>query len=223
MMWDWLTASLDATRGHEITFAQAWHGRFMVLAWGICAPLGILIARYLKVTPRQRWPEELDNKFWWHAHLFFQITASVSMGVGFLIILFSRGEISPSNLHAWFGWCVVIGTIVQVLSGVLRGTKGGPLEPLPDGSLMGDHYAMTFRRRVFERVHKSLGYLLLLGASCVILQGLWILNAPKWMVLSLLDFWVVLAAVLRMSRRRPSVATYQAIWGIDPRHPGNQK
>lgn len=41
----------------------------MVVAWGVLLPLGILIARFFKVTPRQRWPAELDNKFWWYSHL----------------------------------------------------------------------------------------------------------------------------------------------------------
>lgn len=203
--------------------AQAWHGRFMVLAWGICAPCGILVARYLKVTPRQRWPEELDNKFWWYSHLICQNTAVLAMAVGFVIIFANRGETAPSGLHALFGWSILLGTVAQVLSGLLRGTKGGPGDPLPDGSLLGDHYAMTPRRLLFERFHKWVGYALFLGAICVLLQGLWMLNAPRWMVLALLLYWSGLVVVLKLLGPTPRVSTYQAIWGLDPAHPGNRE
>lgn len=221
MVWEWLITSLDATRGHEISLAQAWHGRFMVLAWGICAPLGILIARYLKVTPKQHWPEELDNKFWWYSHLTFQSAAVAAMLIGFCVLYFNRTGTAPESLHAWFGWGIILGTIAQVLSGLLRGTKGGPDTPLPNGSPLGDHYAMTKRRRVFERFHKLVGYCLLLSAIFVLLQGLWILNAPRWMVLVLLVFWAGLFTILRLLAPQPNLTSYQAIWGPSPSHPGN--
>ena len=221
MVWEWLTASLDATRGHEVDMGHAWHGRFMVLAWGICAPLGVLIARYLKVTPNQRWPEELDNRFWWRSHLWLQSAATIFLGIGLAIAVFNRGEGAPGHLHAWFGWIVVWGTVFQVIGGLLRGTKGGPSDPRPDGSLHGDHYGMTRRRRIFEHLHKALGYLLLMVSNLVVLQGLWMLNAPKWMPLLLVAFWAILFLVVRQLRSRPLVSTYQAIWGLDPIHPGN--
>lgn len=37
----------------------------MVLAWVILLPLGVLIARFFKITPHQSWPASPDNKFWW--------------------------------------------------------------------------------------------------------------------------------------------------------------
>ena len=58
---EWLFASLDASRPHEITTVEAWHARFMVFAWGICVPSGIFIARFYKVTPNQDWPRVLDR------------------------------------------------------------------------------------------------------------------------------------------------------------------
>lgn len=222
MLGDWLTASLDTTRGHEISAVHAWHGRLMGLAWGICAPMGILIARYLKVTPRQNWPEYLDNRFWWRSHLILQIGAWLAMLLGFGVILSARAPITPSHLHAWLGWGIVIGATAQILSGFLRGTKGGPGNPLPDGILLGDHYAMTRRRRVFESFHKGLGYVLLIGSGTAVLQGIWMLNGPRWMALILICFWATLLCLAMVLRKRRRITTYQAIWGPDPKHPGNQ-
>ncbi len=44
----------------------------MVLSWSVFLPLGMLAARYFKVTPGQDWPRVLDNKLWWRTHLWCQ-------------------------------------------------------------------------------------------------------------------------------------------------------
>ena len=48
---EWLLAPIDQARAHEIGLGVAWHGRSMVLAWGVLAPLAVLIARFYKVLP----------------------------------------------------------------------------------------------------------------------------------------------------------------------------
>ncbi|MEO0958260.1 MAG: cytochrome B, partial [Pseudomonadota bacterium] len=102
-MIDWLLAPIDPSRAHEVGAYFSWHGRLMVLAWGALFPLGVLVARYLKVTPKQDWPRELDNKTWWHAHLALQYTAGVAMIVGLVLILLTE---SGSSTHAHFGWVI---------------------------------------------------------------------------------------------------------------------
>lgn len=194
---------------------QAWHGRFMVLAWGICVPTGILIARFFKVTPGQDWPRELDNPFWWRSHLTLQITAGLAMVLGLGFILADGLSRGPQNSHAWFGRAILLVVFLQYMSGLLRGTKGGPTEPRPDGSLFGDHYSMTRRRRIFEAFHKVVGYCLLLSAPWVVLQGLWLTNAPVWMWIVILMFWGALIGLAVILSNRPRVTTYQAIWGHD--------
>ncbi len=219
-MLDWLLAPLDAARAHAVSQEIAWHGRLMVLGWGVLCPLGVLVARFGKIWPGQDWPRDLDRKTWWWTHLVLQYCGSVSVLIAVLMI--ARAPSTNAGLHAIFGWAVVAFTVVQVLSGVLRGSKGGPTAPLADGSLLGDHYAMTRRRRIFEYSHKSVGALALFAAVAALSTGLWSANAPRWAWFALSLWWVSLVIVaITLQRRGLAVDTYQAIWGPDHRHPGN--
>ena len=121
---------------------------------------------------------------------------------------------------ACWGYGVLMAMLVQVLVAVLRGTKGGPTSPGPDGSLRGDHYDMTRRRLLFETVHKTLGHALLVAAALCILLGLWTANAPRWMWAVTALWWaaLILAAIV-FHRTLGAIDTYQAIWGPDPTHP----
>ena len=121
--------------------------------------------------------------------------------------------------HGWLGWALFVAGWAQVAGALLRGSKGGPT----DVQLRGDHYDMTPRRRAFELVHKSLGWLALLLAVAVVFLGLVAVDAPRWMLLMLALWWVALgAAFLYLQSRGKCIDTYQAIWGPDPAHPGNR-
>lgn len=218
---EWLLAPIDASRAHELEAAVSWHGRVMMLAWGFLAPLAVLIARYFKVLPGQDWPRQLDNQVWWHSHRFGQSFVAALTVIGVLLVAKLGGQ---KNLHAILGYLVVLLTVVQVLSGILRGTKGGPTSPASDGSIRGDHYDMTPRRRVFEWMHKFLGYCLLLTAMVTILMGMWAANAPNWMWIAIWFWWGGLTiAAIQSQRRGLAIDTYQAIWGPEIKHPGNQR
>lgn len=221
-MWDWLLASVDPSRSHEVSGAVAWHGRMMTLAWGVMAPSFVLIARFLKVTPRQDFPREVDNRFWWRIHLHGQITVLVFTLVAFGLIVAQRsGEI---GFHGLLGYAVIGCVLLQVILGFSRGTKGGPTDPAPDGSPRGDHYDMTRWRLAFEHLHKALGYATLSLAASAIVAGLWLSNAPRWMWIVILGWWVMLiCAFVVLQRRGWAIDTYSAIWGTDPRHPGNRR
>ncbi len=219
----WLLAPIDPARGHDVAIGVAWHGRLMVLAWAVLIPIGILMARFFKITPGQDWPRRLDNKTWWVAHLLAQYGAGIALVVALWLILQAPEHGLRSTLHATLGWPVVLLCGVQFLGGWLRGSKGGPTDAAPGGSLAGDHYDMTRRRRVFEAVHKSAGYIAVLAAAVAIVNGLWLANAPRWMFAGLAAWWsLLIAAAIMLQRRGFAVDTYQAIWGPDLRHPGNR-
>ena len=213
-----------------ISATAAWHGRLMVLAWTILLPLGILVARFFKVTPAQAWPERLDNKWWWHAHLALQISGVGCMVFAVGIVWFKTGRTAfGHSVHATLGWLVVILSCLQLLSGYLRGSKGGPAQ-LGDGgvdpsrSQHGDHYDMTRRRNAFEWVHKVGVYLALIVSFVVTGLGLRSVHAPVWMWLTIALWWTaVLAIAAALQRAGRCIDTYQAIWGPDPRHPGNSR
>ncbi len=219
---DWLLAPVDPSRAHEVSAAVAWHARSMVLAWGILAPLAVLVARFFKILPGQDWPRQLDSQLWWRSHWMGHIAVLVLCGIGLVLVL--PLDWSATGLHTRLGLALLAVLGVQVLLGLLRGSKGGPSAPARDGSPRGHHYDMTPRRQMFETAHKSLGYLALGLSVLVILSGLWKANAPLWMWLVLTFWWLGLAAAfVAMQRRGMAVDTYQAIWGADPTHPGNRR
>jgi hypothetical protein len=137
-----------------------------------------------------------------------------------------RGDLSigSSGTHTIFGWAVVLLAVGQFLGGWLRGSKGGPTEPHPDGSLRGDHYDMTPRRIAFEYLHKIGGYSALAIAIGAVVTGLWRANAPNWMWVTLGFWWLaLLIAGILLQRAGRAIDTYQAIWGPDQTHPGNSR
>lgn len=215
----WLQQSMVDGRPHRIDMAQAWHARAMVLAWAVMIPLGVLAARFFKVTPRQPWPAVLDNKWWWRAHLALQL-GGIALTLAAVALVWREAGAADgwARAHRLLAWLVCALAAVQALGGVLRGTKGGSV---PDER--GDHYDMTPRRFLFERVHKSCGYLAMAVAMAAIATGLAHVNAPRWMAV-FITLWTLawLAAFAWLQRRGWCIDTYQAIWGPDPRHPGNR-
>ncbi|MET3498317.1 cytochrome b561 domain-containing protein [Variovorax boronicumulans] len=192
----------------------------MVLSWGVLLPLGALLARFCKVLPSQDWPRALDNPFWWHAHRLLQCSGVLAMTVGVAVAwLGAQGAGGLARIHAAAGWALCLAGWAQVVGALLRGTKGGPT----DREMRGDHYDMTPWRLVFERVHKTLGWLSLVAAIAVTALGLVVADAPRWMPIVLCLWWMALGgAFVALQRRGCCIDTYQAIWGPDAIHPGNR-
>jgi hypothetical protein len=223
-MLEWLLSPADPARAHDVGIALSWHARTMVLGWGILAPLAVLAARYLKVMPGQKWPDELDNKTWWRWHWMSQSLVLVLSAVGLVLILMADQNTGTAIWHRAFGYTVLVLGAFQGLSGLLRGSKGGPTSRAADGSLRGDHYDMTLRRQLFETVHKIFGYLALAMMTVTVGSGLWMANAPRWMGLVIVVWWTGLTVcAIVLQRKGWAVDTYQAIWGPDPVHPGNRR
>jgi hypothetical protein len=213
---------------HEISEAVSWHGRLMVLAWGVCAPVGILMARFWKIAPGQAFPQQLDSKVWWHSHRFFQSLCALLTLVAIALIYQNSGQTAPQVLaqqqsasqwfHYFLGYGIGVAVVAQIAHALFRGSKGGPT----DSTLRGDHYDMTPHRKRFERIHKSLGWFSLFTAWITIALGLFLADAPRWMPISLGVWWGGLALLaMRWQRAGQCVDTYQAIWGLDTMHPGN--
>lgn len=227
---NWLMTPLSGATVHEVPSLLSWHGRLMVLSWGFALPVAILIARFFKVTKTQNWPQELDNKFWWHLHRGLAISSAVLSLVALgCALAWSKDTAAwpTASLHAWLSWTVLGLLVLQLVSAYLRGSKGGPTDPRLsiNGELVdlhGDHYDMTLRRYWFERIHKLVGYMALLIALLAMLSGLWISDAPRWMPISLVLSWLGFTLLFaRWQRQGRCLDTYQAIWGPGPEHPGN--
>ena len=212
---------------HELAPWVQWHGRLMVLAWVILLPLGVLIARFFKITPHQSWPASLDNKFWWHCHRLLQYSGVALMTVAaVLAIRHASLASSPAPLHGVIGFMVIGLGWLQILGGWLRGSKGGP-KGGPGGSdtadVRGDHYDMTPRRRVFEYLHKFAGYLVILLATADVALGLRAAHALTWITCLIAATWALGAALFAwLQWQGYCLDTYQAIWGPGLEHPGNR-
>jgi hypothetical protein len=216
---NWWLSPISGAITHQIDPWIMWHARLMVLAWAILLPLGAIAARYFKVTPKQDWPRQLDNRAWWHAHQALQYSGVLLMLVGLALTWSSGSSQSLAAVwHGYLGWAVVAIGVLQVLSAWLRGSKGGPTEP----QLRGDHYDMTAHRLWFERLHKTAGWLAIVAAVATVCLGLVAADAPRWMALVLAVWWLALIALaVRLERTGHGINTYQAIWGPDSSHPGN--
>ncbi|MDZ7823546.1 MAG: cytochrome b561 domain-containing protein [Ahrensia sp.] len=222
-MWEWLLTSIDPSRAHDVGFEVSMHGRLMVLGWSFLVPIGILSARFFKIMPRQQWPQKRDNQFWWFTHLTMQYTAGVLMLMAIWLIWPISGKYENSFLHHLMGWTTVTLCSVQYLAGWLRGTKGGPTELAKTGTIRGDHFDMTPRRKAFEYIHKTAGYVCLTAAIIAVFSGMWMTNAPNWMWIILIAWWVfIIALFFNLQRTIGAIETYEAIWGDDPTLPGNQ-
>ena len=192
----------------------------MVLAWAVLLPVGVLAARFFKVLPRQNWPHSLDAKLWWHAHRGLQYAGVVLMFCGLILVWGHGSQVTVfAKLHAILGWGIAALGAVQILGGIARGSKGGPAGL----TVRGDHYDMTRRRVLFETMHKGMGYFALCLSVAAILLGLVVAEAPRWMFITVAIWWSVLIFFfMRLQRQNRCFDTYQAIWGPDLSHPGNQ-
>jgi hypothetical protein len=219
--YEWLLEPLSGSSTHHLEEWIVWHARLMVLAWAILLPLGVLAARYFKVTHRQDWPRVVDNRAWWHAHRLLQYSGIAFMLIGLSIAWDNSKELSTAAaVHSYLGLGVIAVGILQVLSAWFRGSKGGPSEP----EIRGDHYDMTPYRLKFEWIHKTCGWTALIAAVVTMGLGLWVADAPRWMPLVLTVWWIILiVCAVRLERAGRCIDTYQAIWGPDLKHPGNQR
>jgi hypothetical protein len=213
-IFNWLTTPLSGAFTHDIAPLAAWHARLMVLAWSVLIPLGVLVARFYKVMPKQDFPAQLDNPFWWHAHRGFQYTGIFLSLVAIGFIWVKNVQADLRGLHQLFGYAVLLLGLLQVIGAQLRGTKGGPTDLAKGLPLYGDHFNMTRRRRIFERLHKCLGYCALALVVITTMFGLVLADAPRWMALIIVAWWLLLmAAFVILQKRGRAVDTYAAIWG----------
>ena len=133
------------------------HAGFMLLAWGILAPLGVLTARYGK----QLYPEWKAPwaPFWFSGHRAIQGLALLCSFIGMALALaMVWGGAHFANAHEALGLAVFIIGCLQPLNACIRP------HPAPHGA------APAFARRAWEFVHKNTGRsLLILGAANVFL------------------------------------------------------
>ena len=213
--------------GDALPPALAAHAGLMIAAWGAILPAGAVVARYHKVRRGQDFPRVFDNPFWWTWHQGLQYSGMALSLAGLALVLSETGG-RLATTHGWIGLSVIALGILQVLAGWLRGSKGGPTgsraDPRRPETWRGDHYDMTPRRHVFEGWHKVGGWTALLLAGAAILTGIDLAGAPDWLLAAAGALFAAPAlGILDGAARGRWVDTYKALWGVDPRHPGNRR
>ena len=205
--------------------AMAAHGAMMIVAWGCLLPLGGLVARYFKVTPRQDFPRVVENPFWWNCHRALQYAGAALATAAAATILWQTGG-HVATLHGRCGLAVMTVAWLQVASPLFRGSKGGPTgagaTAADAGTWRGDHFDMTRRRRVFEAWHKPAGWTLIVLGQLTILLGLDLVDAPAWILgVAALMMAALGLALLDSYLRGRWVDTHEALWGpgMRPRPP----
>jgi hypothetical protein len=227
---EWLLTPLSGSSENSISSYVAWHGRLMVLSMGLLMPLIVLIARFFKVTPRQDWPRQVGNPFWFVTHRRWGYVTGLIAAAGLVLALAAAGwRAQVHNLHTALGWAAMTVVVIQIASALLRGSHGGPIDPFtlkrrPPQEWPGDHFSMTPRRIVFEYVHKCAGYVLVILTVAAIPPGLIAADSPRWMPIVMVIWYLVMAVVfVWFQRAGRCIDTYQAIWGLDPNLSGNRR
>jgi hypothetical protein len=167
----WMMAPLSGAATHSIEPWAYWHARLMVLAWGLLVPLGALSARYFKVLPRQRWPQQLDSQPWWRAHRWLQWGGVLAMSAGVALAWWqapaSRASGAGSQcppVHATLGLGAFVG--LAWTAGSWRGWPAAARAVPTDRAAARRPLRHDAAPRVwFEHVHKALGWLAVLAAG----------------------------------------------------------
>jgi len=131
------------------------HGIFMFLGWGLCAPSGVWVARYMR-------PAAPDGG-WFPAHKWLQIVGMVFSWAGFITIWLA--PTAPAFAHA------IIGIIVQVVGSI------NPIIAIFRGHPITEKNA-TKKRARFNIFHWWIGRLCLILGMTNILLGLFLIYAP---------------------------------------------
>jgi uncharacterized Zn-binding protein involved in type VI secretion len=151
------------------------HGILMFVAWGVLAPVAMMIARFAK-----QWPWFGDNGRWFkHFHRPMMILAVLITWASFIIALIMVEGNHFMVTHTYFGLVVVICATYQPINAAMRGTHE-------------DHAQMTRKRVIFETVHKATGRTAILIGLVAIPTGIKALGGSD----AFFTFYIVWASLL---------------------------
>jgi hypothetical protein len=202
----------------------------MVGIWFVLVPFCIVAIRFGKPKPKPNGitlKVNIRHKIWWwfSVHKYgLYLAVFLSLG-GLAVALIVSGGFSGS-VHAVLGLTTISLGVLQVVSGLLRGTHGGRFynnaDPNDPSTWRGDHYDMTPRRRKFEAYHKNAGYFAGFFAVGAVGSGLMQYPMPGmiWFIVFAGLGILILAIILEYKGLRHD--GYRAAHGNNPDHPFNE-
>lgn len=134
------------------------HGVLMIMAWVICAPIGIVLVMVNKTKK----PPAV--KSWFQLHQAFLATTVLLTLIAFVVMWLEVGFEIGRNNHTKIGFAVVIGTILQPLGGIIR----------PHNPSVGEQKSKA--RLGWEYAHQWLGRILFTLAIAATILGLAIIG-----------------------------------------------
>ncbi|KAJ3097141.1 hypothetical protein HDU97_005118 [Phlyctochytrium planicorne] len=180
------------------------HGVLMFAAWGICAPVGIIMSRYAREWKRDMMP--------FHAGGMFFGTVLMTIAGVVVAILATRGDhfdVWSNGPHVIFGLVILIGAVLQPILAVLSRV------------IKKKHYDLKNRARsVTENVHKWFGRFLTTLAIVNLCLGL--LLYQRWYAvyssiwISFVLYFLFLAALVAFFEGRYSILENYKVEGFVP-------
>jgi hypothetical protein len=216
--------------GTTIEIHWGYHAILMVAIWFVMVPFCIIAIRYGKPKPKLdgiKFPVSFSNPVWWwfSVHKYGLYTAVGLALAGLAVALLVSGGFSGS-VHALFGIITITLGVLQVISGLLRGTHGGKYHKNADlndpSTWLGDHFDMTPRRQKFEAYHKTAGYFAGIFAVGAVASGLMQYPMPVLTGFILVTGIVILGACVVLQYKGLQYDGYRAAHGNNPDHPHNQ-
>jgi len=179
--------------------SQYIHAVLMLIAWTVLYPAGVLFARFT----RHKQSVKMGMPYWFRWHVIFQVSGSVFLLTGFVLaLLMPKQDGHFSGVHNKVGLAVVIATVLQPLNALVRP------HPKPE----------TLKRKIWEHVHKGLGYgAAMMSIAAVIIGMRWTIKPEVPMPFVMLYLGIigclsVLFVVLEMDRRKK----HHALAAADP-------
>ncbi|HSM39620.1 MAG TPA: cytochrome b561 domain-containing protein [Afifellaceae bacterium] len=216
--------------GRTIEIHWNYHAVLMFSIWFVMVPICIMTIRFFKPRPSEfgiTTKIKLTNIRWWwfnvHKYgLFLAIGLSLA-GLAVALVV-SRGF--SGSVHSIFGITTITLGCLQVITALFRGTHGGRYynnaDPDDPATWHGDHFDMTFRRRLFEAYHKNAGYLAGFFAIGAVASGLMQYHMPVLTGIALVTALVLFAAWAVFEFKGMKYDGYRAVFGLNPEHPHNK-
>lgn len=131
------------------------HGVLMFLGWGVFFPVGILVGRFAKHSKSM----PCGTPIWFQVHRIAQTLGLLCTVAGVVVIIVFQDDNKVDHFrvtHSRLGLAILIAAWLQPVNACFRGHKT----------------PKSTRRRVWEFVHKGIGYLAVLLSIPVVLLGL---------------------------------------------------
>lgn len=203
---DFATGSLSSSAAASMRVA---HGIMMTLAWGVLAPVGVMLARYAKAAPSK----PCGKPLWFQSHRIVQSCAVLLSLIGFgiaIAMVQQAGSAHFGSAHGALGLAVVLLGALQPINAVFR----------PHPPKLGEARSAT--RLAWEIIHRIGGYGAVVGGAVAIFLGLARAGAAAGLSAAygvLLGLLIAAALYREVLRRRavPAGALTKARGGADAR------